>query len=77
MLADDDRSRKPIASVVVSEGPEGSGEYYSVGYNGVTEIKWGKTAGPMSWLLTLQVFKGDAMASEHLFWKVSGVYYKV
>ncbi len=74
MTNDTDRASKSLIAVHVSETDNG-GEYYSVGSNDVTEIKWGETTGHMAMLQTIQVFKRGELHSEHVFSNVLGVYY--
>lgn len=73
-MFDHDRKNKPLCAVNVSESEDGS-EYYAVGRSGITAITWGETCGSMAALLTVQVWKNDALHSEHPFINVLGVYY--
>lgn len=50
-------------------------EYYSVGYAGVTDIKWSRTEGHMGWLRTVCVYINGELSSEHPFTNCLGVHY--
>lgn len=52
-------------------------EYYEVGKNEVTEIKWSGTNGHMAPLDTVQVYKNGRLYSEHVFTQVLGVYFGI
>lgn len=67
------RTEKIIA-LSVSETDEGS-EYYRVGDNQVTEIKWSTVNGHMAPLDTVQVYRNGVLHSEHMFANCSGVYF--
>ena len=73
-MTDQERSERKLHAVEVCSDNDG-GEYYEVGKNGITAIKWDWTSGHMAALQTVTVYKNGKLHSEHCFSNVLGVYY--
>lgn len=63
----------PIAVSVAST--EAGEEFYLVGRDGVTAMRWGEINGSMAPIATIQVFKGDKLFAEAPFINCESVRY--
>lgn len=63
-----------LQAISVFESAHAS-EYYEVGKNDVTEIRWSRTMGVGDYCDTVQVFKNGILSSEHPFCNCLGVYF--
>lgn len=70
-MDDEERATHSLKAVHVT-----GNESYEDGHGGVTSVQWSKTSGSMAHILTVQIYKGDDLHSEHPFINVLGVVYE-
>lgn len=66
---------RPDPIAVHVNATNNGGEWYGVGVDGVTAIKWAEFPGDMAMKPSLQIFKGDVLFAETLFGNCLSVQY--